>query len=60
MEETPKDNVSKIEEYAVFKDFEDVFKEIPELPPKIYIDFFIYLFSGEAPVSKISYRMSTP
>jgi hypothetical protein len=30
MEETPKDKVSNVEEYAVLKEFEDVFKEIPE------------------------------
>jgi hypothetical protein len=29
MEETPKDKVSNIEYYALLKDFEDVFKEIP-------------------------------
>jgi len=30
MEETPKDKVSNVEECAVLKEFEDVFKEIPE------------------------------
>jgi hypothetical protein len=33
MEETPKDKVLNIEYYAVLKEFEDVFKEIPGLPP---------------------------
>ena len=31
MEETPKDKVSNIEDYAILKEFEDVFKEIPRL-----------------------------
>ena len=34
MEETPKDKVSNIEDYAFLKDFEDVFNEIPGLPLK--------------------------
>jgi hypothetical protein len=29
MEETPKDKVPNIEDYAILKVFEDVFKEIP-------------------------------
>jgi hypothetical protein len=60
IEETPKDRVSNIEDYAVLKEFEDVFKEIPRLPPKRDIDFSINLMHGAAPVSKIPYRMSTP
>jgi hypothetical protein len=52
MEETPKDKVSNIEYYAVLKEFEDVFKEIPGLPPKRDIDFSINMMPGEAPVSK--------
>jgi hypothetical protein len=34
MEEAPKDKVPSIEDYAVLKEFEDVFREIPGLPPK--------------------------
>jgi hypothetical protein len=60
MEETPKDKVSNIEYYAVLKEFEDVFKEIPGLPPKRDIDFSINLMPGATPVSKTPYRMSTP
>jgi hypothetical protein len=60
MEETPKYKVSNIEDYVVLKEFEDVFKEIPELPPKIDIDFSINMMPGETPVSKTPYRMSTP
>jgi hypothetical protein len=32
MEETPKDKVPNLENYAVLKDFEDVFKEVLGLP----------------------------
>jgi hypothetical protein len=34
VEETPKDKVSGIEDHAVLKEFEDVFQEVPGLPPK--------------------------
>ena len=54
MEETPKDKVPNLE------DFEDVFKEVPGLPPKRDIDFSINLMLGATPMSKTSYRMSTP
>ena len=60
MEETPKDKVSNIEDYVVLKQFEDVFKEIPGLPPKRNIDFSINLMPRVAPVSKTPYKMSTP
>jgi hypothetical protein len=60
MEETPKDTVSNLENYAVLKEFEDVFKEVPGLPPRRDIDFSIDLMPGETPVSKTPYRMSTP
>jgi hypothetical protein len=59
MEETPKDKLSNIEDYAVLKEFEDVFKEIPGLPPKRDIDFSINMMPGAYPVSKTPYRMST-
>jgi hypothetical protein len=59
MEETPKYKVSNIEYYAILKEFEYVFKEIPILPPKRDIDFSINLMLGAAPVSKTPYRMST-
>ena len=60
MEEASKDEVSKIEDHAVLKYFEDVFKEIPRFPPKRDIDFSINLIHGVAPVSKNPYKMSTP
>ena len=49
-----------LEDYAVLEDFEDVFKEVPRLPPKRDIDFSINLMPGETPVSKTPYRISTP
>jgi hypothetical protein len=50
MEETPEDKVPNLENYAVLKDFEDVFKEVPGLPPRRDIDFSIDLMPGETPV----------
>jgi hypothetical protein len=60
MEETHKDKVPNLEDYAVLKEFEDVFREIPGLPPKRYINLSINLMPGVAPVSKNPYIMSTP
>jgi hypothetical protein len=60
MEEAPKDKVSNLEDHAVLKDFEYVFQEVPKLPPKRDIDFYINLMPGAALVSKTPYRMSTP
>jgi hypothetical protein len=60
MEEELKDKVPNIEDYAVLKEFEDVFREIPRFPTKKHIDFYINIILGEAPVSKTPYRMSTP
>ena len=59
MEEAPKDKVSNVEDYAVLKEFEDVFKKILGFPPKIDIDFSINPMPGETPISKTPYRMST-
>jgi hypothetical protein len=59
MEETPKDKVPNLEYYAILEEFEDVFKEVPGLPPKRDIDFSINLMPVAAPVSKTPYRMST-
>jgi hypothetical protein len=60
MEETPKDKVPNLEDYAVLEDFEDVFKEVPGLPPRRDINFSINLMPGATPVSKTPYIMSTP
>jgi hypothetical protein len=43
MEEASKDKVPILEDHAVLEDFEDVFKEVPGLPPKRDIDFSINL-----------------
>jgi hypothetical protein len=59
MKETPKDKVSNLEDHEVLEEFEDVFKEVPGLPPNRDIDFSINLMPGVAPVSKTPYRMST-
>jgi hypothetical protein len=60
VEKTPKDKVSSIGYHVVLKEFEYVFQEVPRLPPKIHIDFFVNLIPGAAPMSKVPYRMSTP
>jgi hypothetical protein len=60
MEETPKDKVPNLEDYAVLENFEDVFREVLGLPPKRDIDLSIKLMPRAAPVSKTPYRMSTP
>jgi hypothetical protein len=60
MEETPKYKVPNLEDHAILEDFEDVFKEVPGLPPKRDIDFSINLMPGATPVLKTPYKMSTP
>jgi hypothetical protein len=60
MEEEPKDRVPYLEGQAFLKEFEDVFKEIPRLPPKRDIYFSINLMPRAAPMSKTPYIMSTP
>jgi hypothetical protein len=52
MEEAPKDKVPNMDDHTVLKDFEDVFKEIPGLPPNLDIDFSINLMPVVTPVSK--------
>jgi hypothetical protein len=58
--ETPRDKVPNLEDYVLLEYFEDVFKEVPGLPPRRDIDLSINLMPGAAPVSKTPYRMSTP
>ena len=60
MEEASKDEVSNIGDHAVLKYFEDVFQEVPRLPPKRDIDFSINLKPGADLVLKSPYIMSTP
>jgi hypothetical protein len=60
MEEIPRNKVKNLEDYSFLEDFEDVFKEVPGLPPRRDIDFSINLMPRETLVSKTPYRMSTP
>jgi hypothetical protein len=53
VEEASKDEVSKIEDYVVLKEFEDVFQEVPGLPPKIYIEFFVNLILEQLQCRKL-------
>jgi hypothetical protein len=48
-----------LEDFSVLQEFQDVFQEIPGLPPRREIDFSIDLVRGATPVSKTPYRMST-
>jgi hypothetical protein len=50
--EAPRDKVPNLEDYEVLEDFEDVFKEVPELPPRRDIDFYVNLMPGAVPISK--------
>jgi hypothetical protein len=59
MEEDSKDKVPNMEDHVVLEYYEDVFKEVPGLPPKRDIDFSITLVPGEDPISNTPYRMST-
>jgi hypothetical protein len=56
-----KENKPKLEDFAVLREFRDMFvDEIPELPPRREIYFSIDLLPGSAPISKAPYRMSLP
>jgi hypothetical protein len=50
---------TSLEDFTVLQEFEDVFQEILGLPPKRERDLSIDLVTGDAPMSKIPYRMST-
>jgi hypothetical protein len=60
MEEVAKDKVASIEDHLAFRDFEDVFREIPRLSPKRDIDFSIDYVPRVAPMSKKPCRMGKP
>jgi hypothetical protein len=60
VEETPKGNVSGILDHAVLNEFEDVFQEVPGLPPKRDIDFSVNLMPGATPILIDPYKMSMP
>ena len=57
VEEASRDEVSNIGDHVVLTEFEDVFQEVPRLPPKRDIVFSINFMPGAAPVSKAPYRM---
>jgi hypothetical protein len=60
VEETDNTKGPSLEDFLVLQEFEDVFQEILELPPRREIDFSIDLVPGAAPVSKTPYIMNTP
>jgi hypothetical protein len=60
VEELEKKKGPNLEYFSVLQEFEDVFQEIPGLPPKRGIYFSIDLVPGTSPVSKTPYQMSTP
>jgi hypothetical protein len=58
--EEPKDTKGSILEYlSILQEFDDVFQEIPRLPPKREIDFSIDIVPRVASVSKTPYKMTT-
>lgn len=60
MEEMAKVQAPCLEDQLVLKEFVYVFVNILGIPPKIDIDFSIYLVPRVALVSKTPYKMSTP
>jgi len=59
VEELDKNKGPSLEYFSVLQEFEDIFKEILGLPPKMDIDFSIDLVPGVSPISKTPYKMST-
>jgi hypothetical protein len=51
---------TSLEYFSVLQKFEDVFQEIPGLPPGRDIYFSIDIVPGASPMLKTPYRMSTP
>jgi hypothetical protein len=49
-----------LEDFSVLQEFEDVFQEIPRLPPRREMDFSIDLVPGAGSMLKTPYKMSTP
>jgi hypothetical protein len=49
---------NEIDNFPVLQEFQDVFQDIPRLPPKREIDFSIDLIPGAVPASKSPYRMN--
>jgi hypothetical protein len=59
VEDPTKCTSPSLEEFLVFKEYVDVFEEIPGLPPKRDIDFSIDLIPRAIAISKNPYIMST-
>jgi hypothetical protein len=59
MEDIVEDKDPNIKDYSVFKEYEDVFGEMPGFPPSRDIDFSIELMHGATLMSNNPYRMST-
>jgi hypothetical protein len=50
-----------LEDHPILREYKDVFlEEVPGLPPRRDIDFSIELVLGAVPMSRPTYRMSTP
>jgi hypothetical protein len=49
-----------LEDFSILEEFEDVFQEIPGLPPKREMDFFIDPVPRVSPMLKTPYRISMP
>jgi hypothetical protein len=50
-----------LEDHPILRYFRDVFpEEVPHLPPRRDIEFLIELSPRAVPVSRTTYRMSTP
>jgi hypothetical protein len=60
VEELDNTKATSLEVFSILQEFEDVFQEIPGLPPRREIYFSIDLVPRVALVSKTPYRMSTP
>jgi hypothetical protein len=58
---TIKGDKPSLDDHPILREYRDVFrKEVPGLPPRRDIDFFIELSPRAMPVSRTPYRMSTP
>ena len=50
--------IKDMKSIEVVRDFEDVFPEIPGLPPKHEVEFRINLVPGSSPISKVAYQFA--
>jgi hypothetical protein len=54
-------NKPNLDDHPILREYKYVFpEEVPGLPPRRDIDFSIKLVPGAVPMSRTSYRMSTP